>query len=217
MIDNGIYITKTKPSGIKYKLFKATCNNCNTDRGYKQIDGTGLCHRCSGIIVGKKISGSNHYLWKGGIKNPKKCLDCNNLTCDGHSERCKKCFHLTLFGKGNPNYKGNNGVTKLSKHIRALKWYKDWVKAIFERDNYTCQYTQKRGGNLHAHHHIKEFHEILLEESLINRSRIEIIEAVRLRHIDISAGITVDSNYHIRIIHNSNGHVLKEGKLHGIS
>ncbi len=30
--------------------------------------------------------------------------------------------------------------------------YKEWRTAVFQRDDYTCQVCQKRGGSLHAHH-----------------------------------------------------------------
>jgi 5-methylcytosine-specific restriction endonuclease McrA len=59
-----------------------------------------------------------------------------------------------LKGKNNPNWK--EGITSVNKRIRSLKKYKNWRKAIFLRDNWTCQKCNKRGGNLEAHH-IKSF------------------------------------------------------------
>ncbi len=41
--------------------------------------------------------------------------------------------------------------------IRASKEYRDWRKAVYKRDNYTCQKCNLMGGKLHAHH-IKSFH-----------------------------------------------------------
>ena len=35
---------------------------------------------------------------------------------------------------------------------RKTKEYKEWRKAVFRRDNYTCQMCGKRGGKLVAHH-----------------------------------------------------------------
>jgi len=155
-------------------------------------------------------SGSNSYNWKGGIKNPGICLDCSGATCDGHSKRCAKCAMHYRKGSLNPNYKGEHGITKLSLYIRSLKWYKDWVKAVLERDNYTCQYTGVKGGSLHVHHDSKEFHEILAEIIILHKdSRIAIIEAMRLIHLDLSIGKTVQSQYHIRVIHSSNGHIMR--------
>lgn len=39
---------------------------------------------------------------------------------------------------------------------RKTAQYKEWRKKVFERDDYTCQECQLRGGNLEAHH-IKPF------------------------------------------------------------
>jgi len=63
-------------------------------------------------------------------------------------------------GEKHPNWKG--GISKLrDKHSFADIRYKNWRKAIFERDDYTCQHCQARNGNgkeiyLEAHH-IKEW------------------------------------------------------------
>jgi len=35
---------------------------------------------------------------------------------------------------------------------RSLAGYREWIKQIFQRDNYTCQLTGKCGGKLSAHH-----------------------------------------------------------------
>lgn len=57
-------------------------------------------------------------------------------------------------GEQNNNWKG--GVTSLNEKIRKSKRYKDWRKAVFERDGYTCNKCGKIGGDLHADH-IKQF------------------------------------------------------------
>lgn len=48
------------------------------------------------------------------------------------------------------------GVTAIHKMIRESAEYKHWRKAVFARDNYTCQECNERGGELHPHH-IKPF------------------------------------------------------------
>lgn len=63
--------------------------------------------------------------------------------------------------EGNPQWKG--GVTPENKRIRDSKETADWRKAVFERDDYTCQHCgdrnrKGRGRNIHLHaHHIKGF------------------------------------------------------------
>lgn len=39
-----------------------------------------------------------------------------------------------------------------SKRNRNSHEYREWKKAVFERDNYTCRKCGKRGGILNAHH-----------------------------------------------------------------
>ena len=45
------------------------------------------------------------------------------------------------------------GFATTEQHMaRNNTYYKEWVRNIFQRDNYTCQCCGKRGGNLNAHH-----------------------------------------------------------------
>lgn len=56
--------------------------------------------------------------------------------------------------ESNPNWKG--GITPINKAIRSSLEYEEWRKAVFERDNYTCQSCGEVGGYLQADH-IKPF------------------------------------------------------------
>lgn len=49
--------------------------------------------------------------------------------------------------KWNPNLSDED-----RKHKRIYPEYKDWVKAVYERDQYTCQRCQIHGTRLNAHH-----------------------------------------------------------------
>lgn len=62
--------------------------------------------------------------------------------------------NLHFKGDKNPNWKG--GITSENKAIRSSLEYKLWRKQVFERDNYTCQICNKKGGQLQADH-IKPF------------------------------------------------------------
>lgn len=59
-----------------------------------------------------------------------------------------------ISGENNCNWKG--GVTPLYKKIRKSREYKEWRKAVFERDDYTCQECGDRGIEIQADH-IKRF------------------------------------------------------------
>lgn len=46
-----------------------------------------------------------------------------------------------------------DGFSTTEQHMaRNNTYYKEWIKKVFQRDNYTCQCCGKRGGNLNAHH-----------------------------------------------------------------
>ena len=54
-------------------------------------------------------------------------------------------------GKNSPNW--NPNLTNKERIVgRKYEEYYDFRKQVFERDNYTCQITGKRGGKLQAHH-----------------------------------------------------------------
>ena len=57
---------------------------------------------------------------------------------------------LSRFGEENGNWKG--GITPIMVGVRQSPAYKNWRAAVFERDDYTCQMCNVRGGYLEAHH-----------------------------------------------------------------
>lgn len=59
-----------------------------------------------------------------------------------------------MSGANHHNWKG--GKTPKSEALRKGTRYKNWRKAVFERDDYTCQECSERGGVLNADH-IKPF------------------------------------------------------------
>lgn len=71
------------------------------------------------------------------------------------SKKCKGIHHSNLLkGKNNPNWKG--GISTINNIIRGSYEYKLWREAVFKRDNWTCIWCGKKGGELNADH-IKPF------------------------------------------------------------
>ena len=101
-----------------------------------------------------------HWNWKGGVtlKNlteRKACLFCKKPIWI-KSEMCHKCRQQ---GERHPNWRG--GITKERVKIWRSAEYKNWRKAVFERDSYTCQICGDKNGNGHQvflnADHIKSF------------------------------------------------------------
>ena len=63
---------------------------------------------------------------------------------------------MKMGSKGQKNPSWIDGRTPLNKRIRHSVEYRLWKEAVFERDNWTCQFCGTRGGELNADH-IKPF------------------------------------------------------------
>ena len=94
-----------------------------------------------------------------------------------------------MLGEKNPAWRG--GKVDLRKQIRESAKYKEWRKSVFERDNYTCQISGKKGNRLVVDH-IKPF-ALILEENNITT----LDEALRCGELwDISNGTTLTEEAH---------------------
>lgn len=87
--------------------------------------------------------------WPGmkerGFKPPKHIIP--------HTEESKKKMRETPRGRGENCHNWKGGRTSSSQIIRTSKEYKEWRKAVFERDGYVCVIGGKDHGNrLHADH-----------------------------------------------------------------
>jgi 5-methylcytosine-specific restriction endonuclease McrA len=60
----------------------------------------------------------------------------------------KECWYR---GEKHPNWKGGRYKTE-RRALMAKIEYRKWRKAVFERDNFTCQICGRRSVNLEAHH-----------------------------------------------------------------
>lgn len=92
-------------------------------------------------------------------------------------------------GENASRWKG--GITPLNKMIRELFEYREWIRKVFERDNYTCQKCKIRGGYLEAHH-IKLFSLILKEYNIKTIEDARKCEALW----DVNNGITYCEDCH---------------------
>ena len=64
---------------------------------------------------------------------------------------CPKCAIRNNSGENNPRW--NPNLTQEEREIkRNFPEYKEWRTEVYERDNYTCQVTGIRGGDLVVHH-----------------------------------------------------------------
>lgn len=143
------------PTGV-YKRIKPPWN-----KGTK-----GICKSNSGSFrkghipahAGKKrleTSGEKHWNWKGGWRNKLlKCLVCGKQLSRKDARYCR--LHTPLGQKGENHYSWKGGITPINEKIRKSLKYRNWRKAIFKRDNFTCTNCGIRGGKIVADH-IKPF------------------------------------------------------------
>lgn len=131
---------------------------------YKKTHSSQICKQCGNEFWS---SYKTDFCSKGCRKISKMvethCVVCNNAfltipskkrkTC---SKECNKLYlrEIRPRGENHPMWRG--GFYPESKAARNIAIYKDWRKAVFERDNYTCVMCGKRGVYIQAHH-IKPF------------------------------------------------------------
>jgi Zn finger protein HypA/HybF involved in hydrogenase expression len=107
-----------------------------------------------------------HDIYRKEIKGRKRiiikceCLICNKIWKPRYEnliigKGCPNCYKYTKnFGEN--HYKYNPNLTDEERLLRR-NYYGDetidkWRKEVFQRDNYTCVITNKRGQKLNAHH-----------------------------------------------------------------
>lgn len=127
------------------------CENCNTlIKAYGNPDRRLTKRFCSRMCRGL-------YQTKTSIKID-LCRRCGKQVFSSGSQKTKgmgiycsrECYGMT---KRSPYYAPDENAK-----IRSSWAYIQWRKAVFIRDDYTCQFCQKRGVKIHADH-IKPFGE----------------------------------------------------------
>lgn len=125
------------PKGNKYRLGIAPYNKgvFKSGIGEKFCESCGVNYKCDTRI--------------GDIRWRKQRFCSKSCALKGN----KRTLWLFL-GETNPSWKG--GITPVNALIRSSTQMNEWRKAVFERDDYTCQMCSARGIRIHADH-IKEF------------------------------------------------------------
>lgn len=113
---------------------KRSINYCSRECSHiGQIKGDNLiCKVCGG----EYYQPPSQIKWRGSSFCSRECMG-NDM-----SQRQK--------GENNPSWSG--GVSNEEHRIRQSKDFKQWRRAVFERDDYTCQECLKRGSYLEPHH-----------------------------------------------------------------
>jgi hypothetical protein len=170
------------------KLPKDCCLECGKELskiGYK------YCNDC-------KSKGDRNSFWKGGDILV-KCKYCGEefLKTRGEVNRrinnfCNKTCESNwrsenIFGEKCHTWKG--GVTEVRDSARNSRDYRLWRKECFEREDYTCEICNIRGGHLEVHH-IKPF-SLIMDENKIN-SLDEAKECVELWDINNGQVLCLD-------------------------
>uniref|UniRef100_A0A7C5UR65 HNH endonuclease n=1 Tax=candidate division CPR3 bacterium TaxID=2268181 RepID=A0A7C5UR65_UNCC3 len=208
----GVSIPKT------HKCFN--CGKEFRHRSGKKHQFNKFCSReCSAKYSGKILEKENSPHWKKEMIRVKKCLNCGVeirnvplkdilIEKQKHSDVVFTSRAITEFqkqkfcsmecsikarvykkGKNHPNWRG--GKSELRNTLSVNSKYKEWRKAIFERDNYTCQMCGKRGGLLQADH-IKPFALIVRENGIK-----DVEDALKCKELwDINNGRTLCINCH---------------------
>lgn len=120
-----------------------TCGNSFWVRKYRATSAKVCSHSCrSGLLQANPP--------KKGVKG----RPAWNLGKKLHYDVWNKGLKGIRAGAESHLWKG--GITPLRQKIRSTFEYRQWRKAVFERDNYTCVFCKIRGGWLEADH-IKPF------------------------------------------------------------
>lgn len=114
-------------------------------------------------------SGRTHFKkgmtpWNKGARKEHRDLTVMTFICEvcgasfsrvprarGNPRTCSRsCFGKLRSGSNHHNWKG--GVTAEHERLRKTARYAQWRVTVFQRDDFTCQMCDKRGGRLHADH-----------------------------------------------------------------
>lgn len=139
------------------------CANCGVGISiypYKKGTAKYCSRKCLGEYRSKNKIGPLSGNWKGGgaWKVCKVCAKKFYISKweneKGNGKFCsRKCLHIHLSTlRGDKAYNWRGGVSAKAHLIRTSLKYRNWVKIVHKKDNYTCTKCGKRGGEINAHH-----------------------------------------------------------------
>lgn len=195
------------------------CPTCNKEfKDYKKSNQTYCSNRCAYLSpdFGKKISQASRgrklsgeakrniaLATKRRWRNKKfkarvrKAISIGRtgieVSREGRENMHKAALLNTLKKENHWNWQG--GVTPIRESIRKIFEYKQWVRNVFERDDYICQECGKRGsGNLEADHYPKRFAQLLDEYDIRT-----IEDAINCRELwNLDNGRTLCAKCHLK-------------------
>lgn len=145
-----------KRNGEKIKRECLICNKIIENRPCEK-ERIFCSHKCHSFSTRGKINinlqkakpllrGEKHPMW--GKRHPPEILEKIKRTIEARYGKHR------FKGEKSPSWRG--GLTPINETIRKSKEYKEWAKAVKERDNYTCRECGERGVYLNSDH-IKPF------------------------------------------------------------
>lgn len=148
------------PDNPTYNSVEKICMVCNR-QFYVKISWAETSKYCSRPCKHKGqsaiISGENNPNHRPHITRNKTCPICNNVFNRGYANGLKekrfcsnKCYGKSVSGPLSSSWKG--GATSEAELERNSKEYKEWRRAVFERDKFTCVDCGVISGKLQAHH-----------------------------------------------------------------
>ena len=87
----------------------------------------------------------DHWNWQDGKP---KCIECGKQLTNYDAKYCRR--HKGLRGSNSPHWKGGTG--SIRHRLMGKLEYREWRKAVFKRDNYTCVKCRLKGVYLEADH-----------------------------------------------------------------
>lgn len=152
--------------------------------------------KCGGKALSKRMGS---YSFRRGKKFaiPRQCSACSEVSESvwfykkWNRALCRK-HYKQMYDHGRILWDERVKITPLTRRIRHCDKSVEWRKAVYERDNYTCQLCGTRGAYLEADHYPITFAEIFHSNNIKNLKEALACE----KFWDISNGRTLCKDCH---------------------